>query len=55
MVALLLTLLAAAINDEVQRSTLHPHILMKEVLTFLWFIRFVGLDLGGGRNGGTRF
>jgi hypothetical protein len=23
---------------------------MKEALTFLWLIRFVGLDLGGGRN-----
>jgi hypothetical protein len=28
---------------------------MKEVLTFLWFIRFVGMDLGGGSNGGTGF
>jgi hypothetical protein len=28
---------------------------MKEAFTFLWFIRFVGLDLGGGRNGGTGF
>jgi hypothetical protein len=28
---------------------------MKEVLTFLWFIRFIGMDLGGGRNGGIGF
>jgi hypothetical protein len=27
---------------------------MKEELTFLWFIRFIGLDLGGS-NEGTRF
>jgi hypothetical protein len=27
---------------------------MKEVLAFLWLIRFTGMDLGG-RNGGTGF
>jgi hypothetical protein len=40
-------LLATTTKDEVQQSTIHPHLLMKYVFIFLWFIKFIGLDLGG--------
>jgi hypothetical protein len=47
-------LLVTAINDKAQQVTLHPHMWMEKVLTFLWLIWFTGMDLGGS-NGSIGF
>jgi hypothetical protein len=44
-------LLAPAIDNELQRGTLYPHLGMEETLCLLWIFWFLLLDLCGGNGG----
>jgi hypothetical protein len=44
-------LLAPAVDNELQRGTLYPHLGMEETLHLLWIFWFLLLDLRGGNGG----
>ena len=44
-------LLAPAVDNELQRGTLYPHLGMEETLYLLWIFWFLLLDLCGGNGG----
>lgn len=43
-------LLTPTIDNELQWSTVHPHLWVEETLTVLYIFRLIFLDLGGGNN-----